>query len=69
MYGVTKPVTFDVTYNKGGDHLSGKYKIDGFSAQTTIKRSDFGIDAFIPWISDEMEILIQVEGHHSKKEG
>ena len=69
LQGVTRPVTFDVTYNKTGEHLSGNYLIDGFSAQTTIKRSDFGIDAFIPWVGDEVEILIEVEGHHGKKEG
>src|SRR5918996_3198258 len=56
LHGVTRPVTFDVTYNKTGEHLSGNYLIDGFSAQTTIKRSDFGIDAFIPWVGDEVEI-------------
>lgn len=67
MHGVTKPVTFEVMWNKTGDHLSGKYKIDGFSAQGTIKRSDFGIDAFIPWVADEVEILIQAEGHHGKQ--
>ena len=47
--GVTKPVTLNVTYNKGGKHLSGKYMIDGFSATGSLKRSDFGMKAFIPW--------------------
>jgi polyisoprenoid-binding protein YceI len=69
LHGVTRPVTFNVTYNKTGQHLSGNYQIDGFSAETTIKRSDFGIDAFIPWVGDEVEILIEVEGHHGKKQG
>lgn len=65
--GVTKPVTFNVTYNKGGKHLSGKYMIDGFTARGTIKRSDFGIKAFIPWVADELEILIQLEGNWTPK--
>lgn len=65
---VTKPVTFDVTLNKTGEHLSGEYMIDGFTATTTIMRSDFGIDAFIPWVADEVDIRIELEGHHSRKE-
>lgn len=69
LRGVTKPVTFDVTYNKTGEHLSGNYLLDGFSAATTIKRTEFGIDAFIPWVGDEVEILIEVEGAHGRKEG
>ena len=65
LRGVTKPVTLDITYNKGGKHLSGKYMIEGFTARGTIKRSEFGMDAFIPWVADEVEILIQLEGNHS----
>jgi len=68
LRGVTRPVTFGVTYNKTGEHLSGNYLLDGFSAATTIKRTDFGIDAFIPWVGDEVEILIEVEGAHGRKE-
>jgi polyisoprenoid-binding protein YceI len=67
MHGVTKPVTFNVTYNKGGDHLSGKFKIDGFTATTTIKRSDFDVKAFIPWVGDEVNITIDIEGIHSRQ--
>ena len=61
LRGVTKPVTFDITYNKGGKHLSGKYSIDGFTATATVKRSDFDIKAFLPWVADEVEITIQLE--------
>jgi polyisoprenoid-binding protein YceI len=62
MHGETKPITMNVTYNKGGKHLSGKYSIDGFTATGSIKRSDFGMKAFIPWIGDEIEFVIQLEG-------
>lgn len=61
MHGVTQPVTMDVTYNKGGLHLSKKYSIDGFTAKGKLKRSDFGMGAFIPWIGEEIEFVIQVE--------
>lgn len=66
LHGETKPVTFDVTYNKGGEHFSGEYMIDGFTATTTIKRSEFGIDAFIPWVADEVDIRIELEGQYAK---
>ena len=65
MLGVTKPVTFDVTYNKGGPHRSGKFAIDGFKARGVIKRSDWGMKAFIPWIGDEVEIILHIEGHRA----
>jgi len=63
MHGVTKPVTMEVTYNKGGKHLSGRYSIDGFTAVGKLKRSDFDMKAFIPWIGDEIEFIIQLEAH------
>lgn len=67
MRDVTQPVTFDVTFNKSGEHLSGEYMIDGFTATTTINRSDFGMDAFIPWVADEVRIRIETEGHFAKE--
>lgn len=61
MHGVTQPVTMDVTYNKSGLHLSKKYTIDGFTATGKLKRPDFGMKAFIPWIGEEVEFVIQLE--------
>ena len=63
MHGVTKPISMDVVYNKSGKHLSGKYSIDGFTATGKLKRSDFDMKAFIPWIGDDMEFTIQFEAH------
>jgi len=65
LRGETRPVTFDVVFNGSGPHLSGRYQIDGFTATAMINRKDFGIDAFSPWVGDEIEILIQIEGTHS----
>lgn len=60
--GVTKPVTLDVTYN-GKANFPWAPDADkiGFSATTTLKRSDFGNTTFAPNISDEVEILIETE--------
>jgi polyisoprenoid-binding protein YceI len=61
MHGETHPITMDVTYNKSGRHLSGKYSLDGFTARGMLKRSDFGMKTFTPWVGDEMDFVIQLE--------
>jgi polyisoprenoid-binding protein YceI len=45
LHGVTKPVTFDVTFNGGeASPMSPTTYLLGFHATTAIKRSDFGLD-------------------------
>ncbi len=62
LLGVTKPVTLNVTYNKSGKHpFSGKF-VSGFSATSSLKRSDFGMTYGLPAIGDEVELRIEVEG-------
>lgn len=59
--GVKKPLTLAVTLNKKGvSPLTDKYTL-GFTAKTEIKRSDFGMNALIPNISEQVPIDIQVE--------
>ncbi|MBY9067665.1 YceI family protein [Hyphomonas sp. WL0036] len=60
--GVTKPVTLDVTYN-GKANFPWAPDADkiGFSATTTLKRSDFGNSTYAPNITDEVEIIIETE--------
>jgi len=60
--GATRPVTLDVTYN-GVAQMPWAPDQDkiGFSAKTTLKRSDFGMGAYIPNIADEVEIIIEAE--------
>lgn len=62
ILGVTKPVTLDVTFNKAGIHPFSKKFVAGFSAQGTIKRSDYGMKYGIPAIGDEVDMRIEVEG-------
>lgn len=61
FHGVTKPVVLDATFNGSGPHLMTKTPTLGFSAKTTIKRSDFGVNALVPVVSDEVELEIEVE--------
>jgi polyisoprenoid-binding protein YceI len=59
--GVTKPVTLDVTLNGAKSNEAAKSGALGFSATTSIKRSEFGLKRYIPVIGDEVEILIEAE--------
>lgn len=63
FHGVTMPVTLDVTYNGaiGASPLHRGKGLLGFSATTTLKRSDFGVDQYSSFVGDEVEIIIEVE--------
>ncbi len=61
VHGVTKPVVLDVTVNKVGEHPMLKAPTAGFDASTTIKRSDFGVGAYVPNVSDELKVHITTE--------
>jgi polyisoprenoid-binding protein YceI len=58
LHGVTKPVTLDAKFNAGGSNpMSKKYTV-GFDAHGKIHRSDFGVKAFVPMVSDQVDITI-----------
>ena len=61
ILGVTQPVTLDVTLNGLGAHPFNGSTVAGFSATTTISRSDFGMDFGVPAIGDDIEIRIETE--------
>ena len=62
VHGVTKPVVLDATLNKVGVHPMTKAQSIGFDATATIKRSDFGVGAYVPSVSDAIKIRITTEG-------
>lgn len=62
LHGVTRPVTLDVTYIRTAPHPMNKNMMSGFTATGTLKRSDFGMTAYIPMVGDEVSIMINVEG-------
>lgn len=62
VHGVTRTLVLDATLNKVGPNaMSGAQSI-GFDATATLKRSDFGIGAYVPKVSDEISIRITTEG-------
>jgi polyisoprenoid-binding protein YceI len=58
--GVTKPVTFDVTY-VGGNQSAAALMNLGFTAVGKIKRSDFGFTTAMGPIGDEVTLTMDTE--------
>ncbi|MBS0515354.1 MAG: YceI family protein, partial [Proteobacteria bacterium] len=63
VHGVTRPVTLNARINKIGLFEMGPYKVQaaGFDATTTIKRSEFGVDKYLPNVSDEIAVRITLD--------
>lgn len=66
VHGVTKPVVLDAKLNKLGEQPMMKVPAIGFDATATLKRSDFGVGAYVPNVSDEIKIHITTEAHAAK---
>jgi len=60
LLGVTKPVTLDATFTGAGVNPMTKKATVGFHGTTTLKRSDFGMTKFVPFVSDEVKIAISI---------
>lgn len=61
LLGVVKPVKLKVKFNKAEVHPYTKKRTAGFSAETTIKRSDFGMKYAIPGVSDDVKLIMEIE--------
>lgn len=61
LNGVTKSVVLDAKLNKADTHPMANKAWLGFDATTTLKRSDYGLGAFAPAVSDEVEVQISLE--------
>ena len=67
IHGVTKPITLLVKVNNIAMHPMRKVPSAGFDASTTLKRSDFGVGAYVPAVSDEVKITISMEASEAKQ--
>jgi polyisoprenoid-binding protein YceI len=66
IHGITKSVSFDVTINGIAMHPMRKTPSAGFDAVTKIKRSDFGLAAYVPNVGDEVNMRITMEASEAK---
>lgn len=58
---VTKPVTLDVSINAAKNHPMSKKPVVGISAKGKLLRSDWGLGASAPFVSDEVKLSIEAE--------
>lgn len=64
LHGVTRPVTLDVRHIACRvNPLEKSHYTCGFNAQTTIKRSHFGMNAFPKLVGDKVKLSIEVEAN------
>jgi len=62
LHGVTKPVTFEVTFVGGMQSPMKNAYVIGFSATATFKRSDFGITEYLNFgLGDEITVTVDTE--------
>jgi len=59
--GVTKPVVLAARLNQTGTHPMANKPWAGFDATATLLRSDYGLGAAVPFVSDEVDIKISIE--------
>jgi polyisoprenoid-binding protein YceI len=61
LHGVTKPVHLTVDHFHCGLNPIALKNVCGVNAYTVIKRSEFGVDKYVPAVGDEVKIVLQVE--------
>lgn len=66
LHGVTRPVTLDVTIVKIGTNPRTSLPTVGFEATTTLKRSDFGLGAYVPQVSDDVRLQLITQAVEAK---
>lgn len=60
--GISKEVVLEAELKKVGEHpMWDNARALGLSAETTIKRSDFGMGNYAPAVSDELDVEITIE--------
>lgn len=58
---ITKPVTLEVNVTALGEHPMAKKEAAGFSISTVVKRSDYGMDMYVPYVGDEVTVTFHAE--------
>ena len=62
LHGVTQPLTLAVSAMHCAVHALKRVWACGFEARGTLKRSDYGITAYLPEVGDEVQLRIEAEG-------
>ncbi|MEP3047456.1 MAG: YceI family protein [Roseibium sp.] len=59
--GITKPATLSVNVTAFGEHPMAKKQAAGFAVSTIIKRSDYGMDKYVPYVGDDVTVTFHSE--------
>ena len=59
--GVTKAVTLKVTHYVNMMHPMAKKDAIGADATVVVKRSDFNMSKYVPYVSDDVTITLSIE--------
>ena len=60
LKGVTRPAVFNITFNGGGPNMRGTPTL-GFTAEGSIKRTDFGVTRMAGPIGEEVRLTVEAE--------
>ncbi|CTQ41985.1 YceI family protein [Roseibium aggregatum] len=58
---ITKPVTLTVDVTALGEHPMAKKEAAGFAVSTVLKRSDYGMDMYVPYVGDDITVTFHSE--------
>lgn len=58
---ITKPATLTVNVTALGEHPMAKKEAAGFAISTIVKRSDYGMDMYVPYVGDEVTVTFHAE--------
>ena len=65
-HGITRPVTLHTRVNRIGENKLTSSQTAGFEADAVLKRSEFGMDEFVPAILDEVPVHITLSADLAK---
>lgn len=61
LHGVTKPLVIHATFNQAGvNPVDKKYSL-GFAGTAVVKRTDFGVKTYAPYVGDDVTLQIEAE--------
>lgn len=61
LRGTTRPVAIDATFTQAGIHPVDKRYTVGFDGRAVVRRSEFGVNALLPVLGDEVTLRIEGE--------
>ncbi len=65
VHGISKPLTLKVKLNKKGVNPLNNKATLGFTANTTLQRSDYGLRTLLPGLGNEVSLRIEAEANNA----